>query len=362
MGELAARSRPGVERATFGRLPDGREVEQFTLRDGTLTLRAISYGGIIVALHAPDRTGHLDDVVLGHDSLDGYVHRSPYFGALIGRYANRIAHGRFALEHESHHLPTNNGAHHLHGGLLGFDKVLWTAEPFESDAGVGIAFSHTSPDGDQGYPGTLRAAVTYTLADATLTVDYRATTDRTTVVNMTQHSYFNLGGTGSSDILGHELTINADRYTPVDKGLIPSGAVERVAGSPFDFRVSTPIGSHIDDADEQLRLAGGYDHNFVLGPRARSGELDIAARVVDPGTGRVLEIRTTEPGVQFYSGNFLDGTICGKGGRLYGRRAGLCLETQHFPDSPNHLGFPSTVLQPGDVYRSRTIFRLGVQG
>jgi aldose 1-epimerase len=354
---------PGsIERSTFGRLPDGRDVDQFTLHDGTVTLRAIALGGIIAGIRAPDRDGGLDDIVLGHDSVDGYLRHNQYFGALIGRYANRIAAGRFALGSEVHQLTTNDGANHLHGGLIGFDKALWAVEPFESGTGVGLAFTHVSPDGDQGYPGRLDARVTYTLAEAALTVDYHATTDRATVVNMTQHSYFNLGGSRSENILHHELMINADHFTPVDRELIPLGTVEQVAGGPFDFRAMRRIVSRIQEPNQQLEFAGGYDHNFVLS-RARGAEaLGLAGRLVEPRCGRVLEVWTTEPGVQFYSGNFLNGTIRGRGGRRYGHRAALCLETQHFPDSPNHPDFPSTELHPNETYRSRTVFRFGIEG
>jgi aldose 1-epimerase len=306
-----------------------------------------------------DRDGQLDDVVLGYPTLDGYLEASPYFGSIVGRYGNRIAGGRFTLDGKTYRLATNDGPNHLHGGLRGFDKVVWDAEPSETDSTATVALTYTSPAGEEGYPGTLRARVAYTLtASSELLVEYQATTDAPTPVNLTQHSYFNLAGAGRGDILGHELTIAADRYTPVDATLIPTGELAPVAGTPFDFRTPNPIGARIAQDDEQLRRGRGYDHNFVL-TREGTG-LASAARVVDRTTGRTLEISTTEPGIQFYSGNFLDGTITGKDGRVYGHRAGFCLETQHFPDSPNQPTFPSTILGPGEEYRSTTVFAFGV--
>ena len=351
-----------VTRTPFGTLPDGRAVELLTLTNAHgIEVRAMTYGGIIISVRAPDRAGRLDDIVLGYDSLEGYVRKSPYFGAIVGRFGNRIARGRFTLDGRSYTLATNNGPNHLHGGIVGFDKVVWAAREFRSDSGVGVVFTHTSPDGDEGYPGTLRARVTYTLTDRDeLVVDYHATTDRATPVNLTQHTYWNLAGDGRRDVLGHELMIAADSFTPVDSTLIPTGEIAPVAGTPFDFRKLTPIGSRIDRRDDQqIAHGGGYDHNFVLDRRGAAG-LAHAARVVEPTTGRTLDVYTTEPGVQFYSGNFLDGSITGKQGHVYQHRFGFALETQHFPDSPNHPNFPTTILHPGEEYRSRTVFAFAV--
>ena len=349
---------PPVKREPFGQMPDGAAVEIFTLRNAAgMEVRAISYGGIITSLRVPDRSGTFDDIVLGFDRLDGYLKDPPFFGAIIGRYGNRIAKGQFTLDGATYELATNNGPNHLHGGNKGFDKVLWTAAPVEGKNAV--TFTRTSPDGEEGYPGNLQVQVTYTLTDQNeLIVDYRATTDKATVVNLTQHSYFNLAGQASGDILGHELMLNADRYTPVDGTLIPTGELAPVEGTPFDFRTPTAIGARIGDADPQLKNGQGYDHNWVLN---RSGDgLQLAARVVEPKTGRTLEVRTSEPGIQFYSGNFLDGTLTGKQGATYNHRTGFCLETQHFPDSPNHPNFPSTTLRPGEEYRTTTVFTFGV--
>jgi aldose 1-epimerase len=351
----------GVARAPFGRMPDGTAVEQFTLTNARgVEVRAISYGGIIVSLRVPDRQGRLDDVVLGHDSLQGYLTTSGYFGAIIGRYGNRIAKGRFTLDGREYTLATNNGPNHLHGGPRGFHTAVWSGEPFEGKDGVGVVFRHRSPDGHEGYPGNLDARVTYTLSDRDeLVFEYFATTDKPTVVNLTQHSYFNLAGDGTRDVLDHQLQIEADRFTPVDSTLIPTGDLASAAGTPFDFRKPVAIGARIGADDEQIRNGRGYDHNFVLN-RKGSG-LEHAVRLVDPDSGRTMDIATTEPGVQFYSGNFLDGKIKGKAGRVYAHRYGLCLETQHFPDSPNKPGFPSTVLRPGQEYRSKTVLRFDVQ-
>ena len=349
---------PQVKREPFGRMPDGAAVDLFTLKNaGGIEIRAMAYGGIITSLRVPDRSGRFDDVVLGFDRLDDYLKHHPFFGAIIGRYGNRIAKGQFTLDGRPYKLATNNGPNHLHGGNKGFDRVLWNAAAVPGKNAV--TFTRTSPDGEEGYPGNLRVQVTYTLTDKNeLIVDYRATTDQPTVVNLTQHSYFNLAGQGSGDILGHTLMLNADRYTPVDTTLIPTGERALVAGTPFDFRRPTAIGVRIDQPDPQLKNGLGYDHNWVL--NRSGGGLQLAARVIEPKSGRMMEIRTTEPGIQFYSGNFLDGKLTGKNKAQYKHRTGFCLETQHFPDSPNHPSFPSTTLRPGSEYRTTTVFTFGV--
>ncbi|HEY3934117.1 MAG TPA: aldose epimerase family protein [Gemmatimonadales bacterium] len=348
-----------ITSSPFGVTPEGDSVVLFTLTNAHgMTVRVMTYGGIIQSIDVPDRSGTIGDVVLGYDSLAGYLRSSPYFGAIVGRYGNRIAHGRFTLDGETYHLDTNNGPNALHGGLRGFDKAVWKAEPFNHDSVVGVVLTHTSPDGDQGYPGTLSAQVTYTLRPSNeLVIDYQAITDKATPVNLTNHSYFNLAGHG--DILGEILTINADHFKPVDSTLIPTGELAPVTGTPFDFRTPTAIGARIDNADPQLKNGHGYDHNFVI---TRTGDsMALVARAVDPGSGRVLTVSSTQPGVQFYTGNFLDGTITGSGRVIYGRRSGFALETQHFPDSPNHANFPSTILRPGEELNSRTIFAFGVE-
>ena len=349
-----------VTRAPYGRLPDGRGVDQFTLVNAHgVQVQVITYGAIITGVRTPDRAGHLEDIALGFDSLPGYLGGHPYFGAIVGRYANRIAHGQFTLDGVTYHLSLNNGPNSLHGGKRGFDKVLWTGDAFRRDDSVGVALRYTSPDGEEGYPGALAVRVTYTLtARDELIVDYEGTTDKATPVNLSQHSYWNLGGEGRGDIRAHLVEIDASSFTPVDSTLIPTGKLASVAGTPFDFRTATAVGARIDEPNEQLRFAGGYDHNFVLD--RRNAGLTQAAHVVDPGSRRTLDISTTEPGVQFYTGNFLDGTITGKHGHVYGHRGALVLETQHFPDSPNHPDFPSTILRPGAVYRSQTVYRFGV--
>lgn len=349
-----------IGRHEFGTLADGRVIDVFTLRNRTgITMRVITWGGIIVSLSTPDRNGELDDIVLGFDTLAGYLGDSPYFGAIIGRVGNRIASGRFVLDGVEYHLAKNNGPNHLHGGIRGFDKVVWDARTFERDDAAGVVLTYTSPDGEEGYPGRLDATVTYTLNDRDeLVVDYAATTDAPTVVNLTQHSYFNLGHPGS-DVLAHELTITADAIVAVDAMLIPTGELIPVQGTPFDFRVATTIGARINADHPQLKVAGGYDHTFVLGEQAR--EPRRAAFVRAPSSGRTLEVETTEPGVQLYTGNFLDGSIRGEGGVVYPHRGGFCLETQHFPDAPNQPSFPSIVLRPGTRYEATTVFRFGTQ-
>ncbi len=350
-----------IRREPYGISTLGEIVDEYTLvnRNG-VTVKAITFGATITSVLTPDARGNVGDIVLGHDDLRGYKTASPYFGAVVGRYANRIANGRFSLDGVEYHLATNNGPNALHGGLVGFDKVVWRAEPMKNDRGVGVQFSYRSRDGEEGYPGALDVRVTYMLGDDDkLTVDYWAVSDKATPVNLSQHTYFNLVGDASRDIMDHVLQLDADRFTPVDAGLIPTGELATVGGTPFDFRQPTRIGERIDAADEQLRRGGGYDHNFVLTSGA-SG-LRRAAQVWEPTSGRTLEVWTTEPGVQFYTGNFLDGTIHGKNGRVYARRFGFCLETQHFPDSPNHAAFPSTILRPGQTFASQTVFAFGVR-
>ncbi|RYZ42814.1 MAG: galactose mutarotase [Myxococcaceae bacterium] len=353
-----------MEQSSFGTAPGGQPVDVYTLtnRQG-MEARVTNYGGLLLSLRVPDRDGRFDDVVLGYDSLADYVAESPYFGALVGRYGNRIARGRFTLDGRQYTLATNNGVNHLHGGLKGFDKVVWTAAPFEDDQGMGLVLTYVSPDGEEGYPGTLTARVTYTLtADNALVFDYHATTDQPTPVNLTQHSYFNLAGDGRRDILDHVVTFNADRFVPIDGTSIPLGQLRDVTGTPFDFRRPTAIGARIQQDDEQLRNGIGYDHCMVLDKGGQPGALTLAAHVLEPTTGRVMEVHTTEPGMQFYSGNLLDGTLKGKGGVVYHRRFGFALETQHLPDSPNQPAFPTTILRPGEQYRSRTLYRFSVSG
>ncbi|HET9263632.1 MAG TPA: aldose epimerase family protein [Vicinamibacterales bacterium] len=357
----AAPAKAGVSRGSFGKMPDGASVDIYTLTNAHgVEIKALTYGGIIQSLRVPDKAGRFSDVVLGFDGLAGYLAEHPFFGAIIGRYGNRIGKARFTLDGRTYKLAANNGPNHLHGGVRGFDKVLWNAEQAKTGEGPAVAFTRTSPDGEEGYPGNLNVRVTYTLTDKNeLIVDYHATTDKATPVNLTQHSYFNLAGQASGTILGHELMLNADRYTPVDDTLIPTGELAPVEGTPFDFRKSTAVGARINQDHPQLEHGLGYDHNWVLN-RQGSG-LQLAARVHEPKTGRTLEISTTEPGIQFYAGNFLDGKLTGKEQAVYRHRTGFCLETQHFPDSPNKPQFPSTILEPGAEYRSRTVFTFGTK-
>ena len=359
----ATSSAASVTRAPFGTAPDGTPVDVYTLVNAHgIRTRILTYGGIVQTLETPDRAGKLDDIVLGFDDVPGYVKSSPYFGAIVGRYGNRIARGRFTLDGKTYTLAVNNGPNHLHGGIKGFDKVVWTAQQFQSDSGVGVVLTHTSPDGDEGYPGTLRAKVTYTLTDSNaLAIDYEATTDKATPVNLTNHTYWNLAGDGTRDILGHVLTLESGAIVPVDSTLIPTGALMPVAGTPFDFRTPTAVGARIEDAHQQMKFGKGYDHTFVL-DGARQAGVAHAARVTEPASGRTLDIYTTEPGVQVYSGNFLDGTAVGKRGRAYRHRYGLALETHHYPDSPNQPSFPSVILKPGETNRTRTVYVFGVGG
>ena len=350
--------RAGVTRAPYAELPGGAPLEQFTLRNARGSeVRFLPYGGIILAVRVADRDGTLDDVALGLPRFDDYVHDTSFFGALIGRYANRIAHARFSLDGEAYAVTAGEDGHHLHGGSRGFHKALWEVESFTRDGAAGAVLRHTSPAGDEGYPGTLRTRVTYTLgADDALSFDYHAVADRATPVSLTQHLYVNLAGHGSGDVLHHELTLAASRYTPVDTSLIPTGELRAVSGTPFDFTARRALGARIDAPDEQLRLAGGYDHNFVLDGRRTPDAPGFAARVVEPTRGRVLEVHTSEPGLQLYTGNALAGVV-GKHGAAYVAHGGLALETQRFPDSPNHPHFPPAVLRPGDVFASRTVYR-----
>lgn len=352
----------GVAKQAFGKTPDGAAVDLYTLKDGKVEVAIMTYGGTVVSLKTPDKKGNIGDIALGYSSLDGYLAKSPYFGALIGRYGNRIAKGSFVLNGKKHQVPVNDGANSLHGGTRGFDKVVWRAKQIAN----GVELTYVSPDGDQGYPGKLTTTVRYTLQENSLKLEYSAETDQPTVLNLTNHTYFNLAGKG--DILSHQVRIAASRYTPVDGGLIPTGELASVEGTPFDFRKSTAIGKRIGDANEQLKLGKGYDHNWVLD--GTMGELknvpevaEVAevAEVYDAESGRTLEVLTDQPGLQFYTGNFLDGTITGKGGQVYGFRSGLCLETQHYPDSPNHPAFPTTELKPGQHYHSVTTYRFGTR-
>ncbi|POX53785.1 galactose-1-epimerase [Streptomyces sp. Ru71] len=341
----------------FGTLADGTKVYRWSLENGGTALKVLSYGGIVQSLEIPDRHGRRANVSLGFDSLDDYVASSPYFGALIGRYGNRIAKGRFTLDGKTYQLSVNDGDNSLHGGAKGFDKRVWDVEPFVSGSDVGLRLHHTSVDGDMGYPGTLRATVTYTLTrGGDWIIDYEATTDKATVVNLTSHVYWNLAGEGSGSIEDHELQIAAARYTPTDAGLIPTGELAKVAGTPFDFRRAKPVGRDIRAGHPQQVLAKGYDHNWVL-DKGITAEPEHIATLRDPASGRTLRIATDQPGLQFYSGNFLDGTLTGTSGRTYRQGDALCLETQHFPDSPNQPAFPSTVLRPGETYRTRTVHR-----
>jgi aldose 1-epimerase len=355
--------KPTSEKVTsrpFGALPDGKEVTLYTLKNSQgVEMSVMNYGGIIVSLKVPDKSGKLDDVVLGYDSLSGYLKSNPYFGALIGRYGNRIAKGKFSLDGVHYMLPVNDGENHLHGGTKGFDKVYWDIQvPADSSS---LVLSYKSADGEQGYPGNLDMSVTYTLTDSNeVKVDYKATTDKKTVVNLTQHSYFNLSGNAAQDILSHQLMIAADQFLPVDKTLIPTGELKPVAKTPFDFNTLTVIGARINDQDQQLLAGKGYDHCWVL-KNGESKSLQKVSELYEPNSGRLMEVWTTEPGIQFYSGNFLDGTLTGKGGVAYKHRTGLCLETQHYPDSPNKPAFPTVMLNPGDTYQTSTVYTFKIR-
>ncbi|MDU0304660.1 aldose epimerase family protein [Streptomyces sp. PAL114] len=351
------RTRP--VREPFGRLADGTRVDRWTLENGGTRLKVLSYGGIVQSLEIPDRRGRRANVSLGFAALEDYVASSPYFGALIGRYGNRIGKGTFTLDGKRYQLSVNDGENSLHGGAQGFDKRVWDVEPFTRGSDVGLYLYHTSVDGEMGYPGTLRTKVTYTLTrDGDWRIDYEAVTDRPTVVNLTSHVYWNLAGEGSGSVLDHELSVAAARYTPIDAGLIPTGELAKVAGTPFDFRRAKPVGRDIRTAHQQLLYGQGFDHNWAL-DKGITTRPEHVATLRDPSSGRTLRIATNEPGLQFYSGNFLDGTLVGSGGRVYRQGDGLCLETQHFPDSPNQPAFPSTVLRPGETYRTTTVHTFG---
>lgn len=350
-----------ISKTGFGTTTDGEEVELFTLKNRAgMVAEITNYGGIVVSLTAPDRDGNFEDIVLGYESLAAYEAETPYFGALIGRYGNRIGKASFELDGKTYQLTMNDGPNHLHGGKRGFDKVVWDADMEETEAGPSLVLSYTSADGEEGYPGTLRATVRYTLTHANeLAIDYEAVTDAPTPVNLTHHSYFNLTGNAKRDILAHQLQINAESFTPVDETLIPTGEIRPVDGTPFDFRTAKPIGQDIETDNEQIRFGLGYDHNWVVDASA-DGEWRRVATLFDPDSGRIMTVHTSEPGLQFYSGNFLDGSLTGKG-VVYRHRYGLCLETQHFPDSPNQAGFPNTILRPGDVYRTKTVYSFSIE-
>lgn len=345
-----------ADKTDFGKMPDGRQVDLYTLTNTNGVRAAITnYGAILVSLQVPDRDGNLADITLGFDTLDGYLGTHPYFGVTVGRYANRIGAAKFSLGGAEYTLAANDGANHLHGGIKGFDKVVWKLEDMAEEGGQAyVKLSYVSEDGEEGYPGNLACSVTYALTeDNELKISYEAETDKLTVVNLTNHSYFNLAGQGTGDILGHVLAINADKYTPVDEGLIPTGEIAEVKGSPMDFTAPMAIGSRI------AQVAGGYDHNYVL--RGGGGSMALAASLYEPTKGRVMEVHTTEPGIQFYTGNFLDGSITGKSGKVYEKHYGFCLETQHFPDSPNKPDFPSVVLNPGQKYTTASVYKFSTR-
>ena len=358
---MPSKSTSSITKADFGKTPEGQAVELYTLHNSKgMEAQIMTYGGIVTSLKTPDKNRQLGDVVLGYDNLDGYLKSTPYFGALIGRYGNRIAHGKFSLDGTTYQLATNNGVNALHGGLKGFDKVVWSVEEAEvGEHGPKLELTYLSKDGEEGYPGNLKVHATYTLTeDNAFQIKFKANTDKKTVVNLTHHSYFNLRGKG--DILAHVVTIRADKFTPVDGGLIPTGELRPVAGTPFDFTTPHTIGERINNPDEQLKLGGGYDHNWVVNKKICCA-LELMAKVSEPTTGRTMEVWSTEPATQFYAGNFLDGTITGKGGWTYQFRNGFCFEPQHYPDSPNHADFPSTELKPGETYHNTIIYKFGAE-
>jgi aldose 1-epimerase len=351
-----------ISSTAWGTTAGGESVDRYTLTAGPVRVRILTYGGVLQSIEAPDRHGTRANVALGFDNLADYETKSPYFGCITGRYANRIARGQFTLDGVTYQLPVNNDPNSLHGGTVGFDKHVWQATPLRTPDGVALHLTYTSPDGDQGYPGELRATVTYTLDHSgAIRMDYTAATSKATVVNLTNHTYWNLGGEGTGTIDDQRLLINASRYTPVDPTLIPTGAVDAVGGTPMDFRRATAVGARNRAGFDQLVIGRGYDHNWVLDRRDDTfTRLELAARATDPASGRQLTVLTTEPGLQFYGGNFLDGTLVGTSGRMYRQGDGFALETQHYPDSPNHPSFPSTVLRPGQTYRTTTVYQLGV--
>ena len=349
-----------ISKESFGLIGD-REVFLYTMKnDKDMSVSITNYGGIITSIQVPDQKGNIDDVVLGFDNLEQYLDEHPYFGAIIGRYGNRIANGRFELEGKSYNLAINNGPNSLHGGINGFDKKVWKAQEINKENNIGLRLSTKSEDGEEGYPGTLDVVVTYTLTEENeLIIEYQASTDRPTIINLTNHSYFNLNGEGNGDVMDHLLTLKANYYTPVDSTLIPTGQIEDVKGGPFDFTISKTIRQNINANDTQIQYGGGYDHNFVLDENLSFSKPKVT--VYHPISRRKLEVFTTEPGVQFYTGNFLDGSLIGKRGKAYNKRFGFCLETQHFPDSPNQPSFPSTVLTPKKDYRSTTIYKFSTE-
>ncbi len=352
---------PGITKESFGQTQDGEAVDLYTLTNANGVEAKISnFGGVVVSLKVPDKNGTMEDVVLGFDSLAPYEDESPFFGALVGRYGNRIAKGKFTLDNQEYTLVQNNMGNHLHGGTEGFDKKVWQAEEVREDSAVGLKLTYVSQDMEEGYPGTLNVEVVYTLRnDDALAIDYNATTDKKTIVNLTNHSYFNLSGQTRRDILDHVVMINADQFVPVDSTLIPTGELQPVEGTPFDFREPTPVGERIEDEHEQIQFGGGYDHCWVINQEGNG--LTLAATVFDPNSGRFMEVLTTEPGVQFYTGNFLNGSLTGKFGVAYEKRYGLCLETEHFPDSPNQENFPTVVLNPGETYQTTTVYKFSVK-
>jgi aldose 1-epimerase len=348
-----------IMKEPFGKTLDGQAVDIYTLHSTNgMEARIMTYGGTLVSLKVPDKSGNFGDVVLGCDSVQDYQKQTAYFGALIGRYGNRIAKGQFVLDGKTYQLDKNNNGNSLHGGTNGYDKVIWIAKPVPTDSGPSLELTYVSKDGEEGYPGTLKIKAVYKLTDDNgLRIEYTATTDKDTVVNLTGHSYWNLAGKGN--ILDHVVMINADKFTPVDEGLIPTGVLQPVDGTPFDFRTPTAVGARIEQVNEQIKFGKGYDHNWVL--NKETGKLDVAASLYDPTSGRMMQVLTTEPGVQFYSGNFLDGTVTGKGGWVYQFRNGLCFEPQHFPDSPNQPNFPSTELKPGEKYHNIIEYKFSVK-